>query len=317
MRARPLASPTASFPTGQRSLYAGLLIASKIASATSCGGVASLKPAANSLPFAAHGLLVRRRLVVARRARRVLEDRGHDHAGLDVHHAHAEAPQLEGQRLAHALQRELRGGVGDLVRGGDPAGDRGHVHDRPAPALAHAGHHRLDAADRAEVVGLEHLPVLVLGHEFERRRAADPCVVDQDVDRPARRCQRERTRGRVGRGHVELDHLDRQLARGCGFLERLRLGEVPHAGEHGPAVGGEVQRGREPDPGAGPGDDGDARCVGHRVRPSAPRGSRCVRAAGRARRGPPPPRTSRAAPRASARGTSAASASRSCPRARP
>ena len=86
------------------------------------------------LAVAPHDRLVRRGLVVARRLGRVLEDAGHDHAGLDVHHADAEAPHLVRERLARALERPLRGRVGDLVRGRDQARDRGDVHDRAASA---------------------------------------------------------------------------------------------------------------------------------------------------------------------------------------
>src|SRR5213593_5020407 len=97
---------------------------------------------------------------------------------------------------SRARERPLRSGVGDLIGGGDEPGDRGDVHDRPPPALAHRRQHRPNAAYRAEVVGLEHAPVLVLGRQLERGGAADAGIVDEHVHGAVRRHRLEGAAGR-------------------------------------------------------------------------------------------------------------------------
>src|SRR5439155_342740 len=108
-----------------------------------------------------------------------------------------EAAHLVRERLAGALERPLRGGVGDLIGGGDEPGDRGDVHDGAPPPLAHRGEHRLNAPYRAEVVGLEHAPVLVLGRQLERGGPADAGIVDEHVHGPV---PRHRLEGAAHRG---------------------------------------------------------------------------------------------------------------------
>ena len=167
-----------------------------------------------------------------------------------------------GQRLTRRGQRVLGGGVRDLVRGGHPPRDRGDVDDAPRSPLPHGRQHRLDHADRAPVVGLEHRPVLGLGRELERRRPADARVVDEDVDGAlALEGRGHRAIDRVPERHVQLAHHERQLLRAGRVLERARLREIAHGRDHPVAMAREVQRGREADAGAGAGDEGNGHVV--------------------------------------------------------
>ena len=89
-----------------------------------------------------------------------------------------------GQCLAGRGQRVLGGGVRDLVRRGDAAGDRGDVDDVARAPLAHRRQHGLYHPDRPPVVGLEHFPMLGLGRELEGVAPPIPAMLTSTSPRP-------------------------------------------------------------------------------------------------------------------------------------
>src|SRR5262249_21122172 len=158
-----------------------------------------------------------------------------------------EALHLLGEGLAHGLQRVLHGRVVAVTGDGQAAGDRGDVDDRPAPAAAHAGEHRLDHPDDAEVVRLEQALGPIDRDVLDAAAAADAGVVDQHVD-PAGLVvdlvHAELHRGRVV--HVEGDHPDRQVVAFNGLAELGRCGGVADGGPDLVPLPREVRGGGQP-----------------------------------------------------------------------
>ena len=180
--ARTVVTSSASAPTGWRSLCSFASIASAIAAATVSGpadaSLAGSLSRDDSHCFASSSYGPPSRPKTASLAPNV----GLEHARLDQHDANPEVTDLVVQRLAEPFDAELRGRVEAVERRRDPPGERRHVHDRARLALAHLRQHRLDHADHAEHVGLEHAANLGEWHRLDRADHAEAGVVDEHVD---------------------------------------------------------------------------------------------------------------------------------------
>ena len=175
-----------------------------------------------------------------------------DQRGLDA----VAAPLLPGDagESAHA---ELGGAVGTIVGARMPAGERRHVEDVAAPALAHVAEHRLSAQEhRLEVDRDVEVPQF-LGDLRYGGGAGDPGVVDQDVDRAEavdglrhHRLHR-RLVGDVG-GDGQRLVAERPDLPG----HRLYLGRGPRRQRDVGSLARQCERGRPADAAPGPGNDG-------------------------------------------------------------
>jgi hypothetical protein len=141
---------------------------------------------------------------------------------------------------------------------GHAAGDGADVHDGALPALAHAGEHRADHPDGAEVVGLEQAASPVHRNVLDGAAASDPRVVHEDVDPPGGAqdvVDRPLDRGVVV--HVEREGMEGEPLplEGLGELAPRRQGPQPRVDVV--AEPGEVQRGGQANAAAGTGDQDD------------------------------------------------------------
>src|SRR5205085_5516800 len=110
-------------------------------------------------------------------------DASSDVSGLDQHAAYSKVTDFAVQRLRQGFERELGGAVGCFEGRGDPAAHTRHVHDDAGTALSPGGQDRLDHAQRAERVGLEHLSDTIEWIVFHRPSAKYGCVVDDCIER--------------------------------------------------------------------------------------------------------------------------------------
>ena len=169
-------------------------------------------------------------------------------ARLDDHDPDAERRQLLGQALADPLEGPLRRDIGRLRQGGHPPHHRRDVDDGAAAALAHAGQHRLCAANGATQVDVHDVEVVGRAGLLDDTVAADPGVVHQDVD-PSGALEDlfEAAPHRLVVGDVELDQLDVDAALGRHRAELGGPGAVPNRPDHRVAPRCEVDCGGAPD----------------------------------------------------------------------
>ncbi|MNT53182.1 hypothetical protein D3C72_1902580 [compost metagenome] len=137
----------------------------------------------------------------------VVELVGHgrgDEAGRDGVHGDVAAGHFMGQRLVHADQARLGGGVIALPRIAHDAHDRGNADDAAEALLHHAPQHGAIEVEGGGEVDRDHLvPFLVL-HAHEQVIARHAGIVDQDIE-PAH--------GRFGRRNELVDLVE--LAEVC------------------------------------------------------------------------------------------------------
>ncbi len=120
--------------------------------------------------------------------------------------------QLGAQRLHQPAHRELRRPVRRVPVDADEPGRRRHRDDTPPAALDHAGRHRTQRVQRAEVVDLDHLPEHVVGQFEEPARAGEAGAADEDV---ARACFGAEVGDGVGQGNLVGD-VDSPRVHGAG-----------------------------------------------------------------------------------------------------
>jgi hypothetical protein len=139
-----------------------------------------------------------------------------------------------GEALAQRLERPFGGGVARHGRRRIATCDRGNVDDGSAPALAHAGNHFLDAAQRAEVIGFHHLAKRRDRRLLDRAAARNASVVDEHVDWAMARG--DRREGLPDRGvvvDVERVYIDGELLLSGDFAQIPRAVEIAHCrGNH-------------------------------------------------------------------------------------
>ncbi len=187
-------------------------------------------------------------VVLIERGGGVVPDVGGGLRGLDEAHLHAPRLELQAQRIADALQCELRAVVGTAHRRGDPAADRRDEHD-PALGGAQPRQHGLGDGDLPEDVDLELATQLVERQPLDRSADEYARVVDDGVER--RRERGVECRHLLGIGDVERDRRDAAGALGC---QRDAVGLAAHAAEDVPAGIGEAQGDGATDAARGTGD---------------------------------------------------------------
>jgi hypothetical protein len=178
-------------------------------------------------------------------------------AGLDDGDADPERLHLVVQRLADRLEGVLRRRVGATERPGDEPGDGRDVDDDAAAPLAHRRQRRPHDAHDAEHVRVELGVQLLVGQLLDGSPQLDAGVVDDDVERPARRLLGLGDGGldRRGVGDVERQHPHVEAFVGGHRLHRSRLVGVSHRGEHRVAVAAEQQRRQLAEARRAPGDE--------------------------------------------------------------
>ena len=164
--------------------------------------------------------------------------------------------ELDRHHLRHGDDAALRGAVGGAPEIAAHAADRGDVDDRAAAGRPHCGDGGAGDEEGADDVDVEDAPELGRGDLVERLVLRDPGRVD-DAAQGTDPFGGLRHRGRDRRlvGDVER-HPHDPLAplRELG-LGPLQPGGVAVGDRDAPAVGGELSRRREPDPGRAAGDE--------------------------------------------------------------
>src|SRR5690349_7216233 len=140
---------------------------------------------------------------------------GIDRSGLDQHAAYSKVTDFQVQRLREGLERELGGAVRCFERRGKSAADTRHIHDDAGTSLSPRGQDRLDDAQRAERVYLEHLSDTIEWIGFHRPSAKDGCVVDDCTERTN---VFKTPRHRVIAGDIEHMCLDAFHSTGRGYV---------------------------------------------------------------------------------------------------
>ena len=203
---------------------------------------------------------------VAGRANAVCH-RGIDNARFHQHDPHAERLHLNGERLAHRLKRPLRSAVRRHRRMTERAGHRADIDDRAAAALPHLRHHRLDAANRSEIIRFHASAEIVHGRFFYGARSVETGVVDEHVDRAVLRLDcRNGIADRIVAIHVHGADEDRQALGGRFLGERGRCSRIAHGRVDTMSGAGECQRCFVADPFAGASDENGC----HRLPPQTP-----------------------------------------------
>src|SRR5215207_327219 len=114
-------------------------------------------------------------------AHRAAAELGVDRAGHDVADLDAVVPHLLHERLAEAVERELRGVVGGHPRVRVRAGQRRNVDDVAAAPPLHLGDGRAAAVEDAEQVRLQHRAKLLGRSLLDGFEEPDARVVDEHV----------------------------------------------------------------------------------------------------------------------------------------
>ncbi len=144
---------------------------------------------------------------------------GAGHAGREHRAHHARVAQLEVQRLAEAQHEALGRAVGGIQRGRLVGPGRGDVQHVARMAIHHVFDEQLGQVHERDHVQFEHGVLALPGDVHEFPEQAQPGIVDQDLDGPARRLKLVvEPLGSLRRGQVHRHDLDLHA---IGFLDLL------------------------------------------------------------------------------------------------
>ena len=106
---------------------------------------------------------------------------GAHQSGDDGSHADTVFRHLGVESFRKPHQCELAGVVGKQMRHADLPAYGGDVHDAPRAAITHRGKDSESGVQRAPVVGVHCIAIILLGHYFHGTDFDDACIVDQNV----------------------------------------------------------------------------------------------------------------------------------------